>query len=386
MPTPTKRIGVLTGGGDCPGLNAVIRAVAKSAIFDHGWEVMGIEDGFLGLIEDRLRPLAPCDVSGILTLGGTILGASNKADPARFPVGYNADGEPVFENRTQECLDTLARHDLDTIVVIGGDGTMTCANNFVEHGVNFVGVPKTIDNDLVGTDITFGFSTAVQTATEAIDRLHTTAMSHHRVMIVEVMGRNAGWIALHAGVASGSDVILLPEIEYDLATINDFVIERAKYGRRFSLICISEGAKPKGGKQVVNKIDPTSPDPIRLGGIGDQLAIDIERCTDIETRAVTLGHVIRGGSPVAADRVMATEFGHKAIELIADGETNRLVVVQGGVVTHAPLMASADKQRLVPLGDPTIAAARAVGTCFGDIPAHLPAPPHAGCKTTGACH
>ena len=385
MPKPTKRIGVLTGGGDCPGLNAVIRAVAKTAIFEHGWEVLGIEDGFLGLIEDRIRPLAPCDVSGILTLGGTILGASNKADPARFPVGYNADGEPIFEDRTQQCLDTLKRHDLDTIVVIGGDGTMTCANHFVPHGVNSIGVPKTIDNDLVGTDITFGFTTAVQTATEAIDRLHTTAMSHHRVIIVEVMGRNAGWIALHAGVASGSDVICIPEIDYDLSLINDFVKERAKHGRRFSLICISEGAKPKGGKQIVNKIDPTSPDPIRLGGIGEQLAIDIERCTDIETRAVTLGHIIRGGSPVAADRVMATEFGHMAIELIAQGQQNRLVVVQGGVVTHAPLMASAGKQRLVRLDDPTIAAARAVGTCFGDIPAHIPAPGQAECHKTHAC-
>ena len=387
MSTRPKRIGVLTGGGDCPGLNAVIRAVVKSAIFDHGWEVIGIEDGFLGLIEDRVRPLDPCDVSGILTLGGTILGASNKADPLRFPVGYNADGEPVFEDRTRDCLDTLARHDLDTIVVIGGDGTMSCANNFIPLGVNFVGVPKTIDNDLVGTDITFGFSTAVQTATEAIDRLHTTAMSHHRVMVVEVMGRNAGWIALYSGVASGCDVIIIPEIEYDLGLINDFVKERAKYGRRFSLVCISEGARPKGGKQVVNKIDPTSPDPIRLGGIGDQLAVDIERCTDIETRAVTLGHVIRGGSPVASDRVMATEFGHNAIELIAQGRMNRLVVVQGGAVTDAPLMASADKQRLVPLDDPTIAAARAVGTCFGDVPAHMPTPAQADCNNTpSACH
>jgi len=380
MPTPTKRIGVLTGGGDCPGLNAVIRAVAKSAIFEHGWEVMGIEDGFLGLIEDRMRLLEPCDVSGILTLGGTILGASNKADPKRFPVGFNADGDPIFEDRTQQCLDTIKRRGIDSIVVIGGDGTMTCANNFVPHGVSFVGVPKTIDNDLVGTDITFGFSTAVQTATEAIDRLHTTAMSHHRVMVVEVMGRNAGWIALHAGAASGSDVICLPEIEYDLAVINDFVQERAKYGRRFSLICCSEGAKPRGGKQIVNKIDPTSPDPIRLGGIAEQLAGDIERCTGIETRPVTLGHVIRGGSPVAVDRVMATEFGHKAIQLIARGEQNRLVVVQEGRVTHAPLMASAGKQRLVPLDDPTIAAARAVGTCFGDIPAHIPEPHHADCR------
>jgi len=368
----TKRIGVLTGGGDCPGLNAVIRAVAKSAIFDHGWEVLGIEDGFLGLIEDRLRTLEPSDVSGILTLGGTILGASNKADPTRFPVGYDADGEPVFEDRTQQCLDTLKRHDLDTIVVIGGDGTMTCANNFIPHGVNFVGVPKTIDNDLVGTDITFGFSTAVQTATEAIDRLHSTAMSHHRAMVVEVMGRNAGWIALHAGVASGSDVILIPEIEYELEHINEFVKERARFGRRFSIICVSEGARPKGGKQIVNKLDPTSPDPIRLGGIGDRVAEDIERCTNIETRAVTLGHVIRGGSPVAADRVMATGFGHRAIELIAKGRDNRLVVVQGGEITDAPLMASAGKQRLVPVDDPLIAAARAVGTCFGDQAAHMP--------------
>ncbi len=361
-----RRIGLLTGGGDCPGLNAVIRAVAKTAIYDHSWEVFGIEDGFLGMIENRIHPLTAQNVSGILNTGGTILGTSNKADPSRYATGYNASGEPQFENVIDTCLANLLAREIDTLIVIGGDGTMSGSQAFVDAGVNCIGLPKTIDNDLEGTDLTFGFMTAVETATHALDRLHTTAMSHHRVMVVEVMGRNAGWIALHAGVASGSDVILIPEIPYDLKSISEFVIERSKHGKRFSLVCISEGAKPKGGKQVVSKIDPTSPDPIRLGGIGEQLADDIARVTDLEARTTVLGHVVRGGTPVAADRVFATLLGHHAIGLIAAGERNRLVVCKDTKLTDIDIRTVANKQRLVSLEDPLILAARAVGTCFGD--------------------
>ncbi len=359
-----QRIGVLTAGGDCPGLNAVIRAVAKTALGRYGLEVMGIEDGFLGLVQNRMHMLSNESVSNILTLGGTILGTNNRVDPRRYPVKTN--GSTEIRDITDRCLEHIEHNNLDAIIVIGGDGSMTVTSHFVRLGINCIGVPKTIDNDLHGTDVTFGFATAVMIATEALDRVHTTAASHHRAMIVEVMGRNAGWIALYAGVASGTDVILIPEIPYDLRVVCDYVAGRLRRGKRFSIICISEGARPKDGEQVVNRIDPTSPDPIRLGGIGQKLAFDLEAATGIETRTVILGHVQRGGTPVAADRVLATEFGGAAIDLLMSGERGRLVVMQGGIVTHIPLEEVANKQRLVPLDLPLLRAARSVGTCFGD--------------------
>lgn len=357
------RIGVLTAGGDCPGLNAVIRAVTKSALGQHNLDVMGIEDGFLGLIENRIRPLNSEDVSNILTIGGTILGTNNRTDPHKYPVKVN--GAIEFRDVTNLCLGHMAQHKIDALVVIGGDGSMSIATGFARMGVNCIGVPKTIDNDLWGTDVTFGFATAVSIATDALDRVHTTAASHHRAIVVEVMGRNAGWIALHSGIASGSDVILIPEIPYDIRAVSDFVISRSKRGKRFSILCVSEGARPAGGKQIINRIDPTSPDPVRLGGIGQKVAADIEAITGIETRAITLGHVQRGGTPVAADRVLATEFGNEAIELLEAGERGRLVVMQGRTVTHIPLEEAEGKQRLVPLDHPLIRAARNVNTCFG---------------------
>ncbi len=366
MSPAVTRIGVLTGGGDCPGLNAVLRAVVKTAIYQHGMEVVGIEDGYQGLVENRMRPLGALDVSGILTQGGTILGTSNKCDPSRVPVGYDASGEPVFENRVGQCLEHIRERGIEALVLIGGDGTMAGAKPFLEAGVPCVGVPKTIDNDLAGTELTFGFMTAVQTATEAIDRLHTTAMSHHRVMVVEVMGRNAGWIALHAGVASGSDVILLPEIPYALEAVCSFIQERTRAGKRFSIVCVAEGARPAGGRPVVARIDPTSPDPIRLGGVGAMLAGDIERCLDQETRATTLGHVIRGGTPVAADRVLGTRYGHRALELVAQGRFNRMVALRDGRISDIDIFETVGRQRLVSLDDDLLQAARAVGTCFGD--------------------
>ena len=358
------RIGVLTAGGDCPGLNAVIRAVTKSALGQHNLEVMGIEDGFLGLIENRIRPLNNEDVSNILTVGGTILGTNNKTDPHKYPV--NVNGSYRVSAMLPTNASSISRSTrLDALVVIGGDGSMSIASGFARLGVNCIGVPKTIDNDLWGTDVTFGFATAVSIATDALDRVHTTAASHHRVIVVEVMGRNAGWIALHSGIASGSDVILIPEIPYDINVVSDFVISRSKRGKRFSIICVSEGARPAGGKQIISRIDPTSPDPVRLGGIGQKVAADIEAITGIETRAVTLGHVQRGGTPVAADRVLATEFGNEAIELLEAGERGRLVVMKGRTVTHIPLEEAEGKQRLVPLDHPLIRAARNVNTCFG---------------------
>lgn len=359
-----KRIGVLTGGGDCPGLNAVIRAVTKSAVVDYGLEVVGIEDGFLGLVENRTRPLTDDDVSGILTRGGTILGSNNKCNPKKF-AEVKADGSFEIIDVTDRCMHTLNTHKIDALIVIGGDGTMACAKTFVDMGVNCIGVPKTIDNDLVGTDVTFGFATAVQTATEAIDRIHDTAASHHRAMVVEVMGRNAGWIALHAGVASGSDIILLPEMPFDMDKVCQAVEQRRDSGKGFSIICVSEGAKQKGGKQVVREVDPTSPDPIRLGGIGRVITEQIENKTGVETRNTVLGYIQRGGTPVPEDRVLATRFGHQAIHTLLSGQPNRLIVMHGREVTHAPLIAAAGKQRTVPLDHPLLATALAVGTSFG---------------------
>jgi ATP-dependent phosphofructokinase / diphosphate-dependent phosphofructokinase len=363
MMNPIRRIGVLTGGGDCPGLNAVIRAVVKSAIRRFKLEVVGIEDGFQGLIENRMHPLSWDAVSHILNVGGTILGTNNKVDPRRW-VDPATKAEP--RDVTDACLRHIAEASLDALVVIGGDGTMTVASHFVNRGVNCVGVPKTIDNDLEGTDVTFGFSTAVATACEALDRIRTTAASHHRAMVVEVMGRNAGWLALHSGVACGADVILIPEVPYDIAKVCEAVLARHKRGRNFTILCVSEGAKPVGGQQVVAKIDPTSPDPVRLGGVGALVAAEIEKRTCVETRVTVLGHVQRGGTPNPDDRVLATRFGHAAIELLASGATGQLVVMQQGRVKHVDLDIAAGRQRLVPLDSPLVQAARDVGTSFGD--------------------
>jgi 6-phosphofructokinase 1 len=364
MPSSVKRIGILTGGGDCAGLNAVIRAVTKTAIRQHLLEVIGIADGFQGLAEDRMQLLTFDSVSNILTQGGTILGTNNKYNPSR--VAVKEGGVIRHEDHMPRCMDNLARRGIDALIVIGGDGTMSCASLFVQRGINCIGVPKTIDNDLYGTDVTFGFQTAVHVATAALDRIHTTAASHHRAMVVELMGRNAGWITLHAGIASGSDVILLPEIPFDLNIVCDFVVSRARRGKRFSILAVAEGARPRGGQQVVAKMDPTSPDPIRLGGIGQQLAAGIEERTGIETRTTVLGHVQRGGSPVADDRVLATEFGHAAINLLMRGGEGRLVVMRGRTVTDIPLLEAAGRQRLVPLDDPKVIAARQIEACFGD--------------------
>ncbi len=360
-----KKIAVLTGGGDCPGLNAVIRAVVKDAI-NCGIEVYGIEDGFLGLIEDRIRPLSLDDVSNILTMGGTILGSNNRSDPQHYPVGKDENGETIFKDLTDVCVTHMKIRKIEALIVIGGDGTMSVAKPITDKGFNCIGVPKTIDNDLYGTDITFGFQTAVHVATEALDRVHSTAASHHRVMVVELMGRNAGWITLHAGLASGADVILLPEIEFDMQKVCDHCLHRSNRGKRFTIIAVAEGAKPKGGDQIVDRVIKNSPEAIRLGGVGKWLATEIEECTEIESRYVVLGHTQRGGTPVAGDRVLATQFGHHAMQLLKMGKTNRLVVMQGGVLGDVDIQSAADKQRLVPKDHPLIAAARSVYTCFGD--------------------
>lgn len=357
------KIAVMTGGGDCPGLNAVIRAVAKTAINKYGVEVWGVEDGYRGLIEDRIHALDFNHVSGILTIGGTILGSCNSSNPFSFPV--QTGKRTVNRDVSGMCMNNLRKRGIEALICIGGDGTMCSAAAFAKKGLIVMGVPKTIDNDIFGTDITFGFNTAVTTATEAIDKVHTTASSHHRIMIVEVMGRYAGWIALHAGVAGGADIILIPEIPYRLDVIADYVQARSKKGKRFSIITVAEGAKAKGGQAVVFKTEKNSPDPIRLGGISFVLADQLGKMTGLSCRAVNLGHVQRGGSPTPIDRVLGTNFGHHALELLMKGRVNRLVVWKKGKLDDVPLAHIAGKIKTVRPNDPLIAAAKAVGTSFG---------------------
>lgn len=352
------RVGVLTGGGDCPGLNAVIRAVTKSLILQHQADVIGFEDGFLGVIEQRMRPLRYRDASGILTRGGTILGTSNIANPFNF---YKRDGADVSAKVISNCK-ALG---LDALVVIGGDGTLSIASRLQKLGLNCVGVPKTIDNDLIGTDRTFGFDTAVSIATEAIDRLHTTAQSHQRVMIVETMGRYAGWIALYACVAGGADIVLIPEIEYELDEVTRVCQERENGGQKFTLLVVAEGAKPKGGDLVVQQVIDDSPDPLRLGGICNVLAAQLRQRLDSEIRTTILGHMQRGGTPTPYDRNLATVFGSYAASMVAHGEFGRMAALQKSRVTSIPLTDVADRVRTVPMDSPMIAAATAVGTSFG---------------------
>ncbi|HOZ09103.1 MAG TPA: ATP-dependent 6-phosphofructokinase, partial [candidate division Zixibacteria bacterium] len=274
MAKSVKRIGVLTGGGDCPGLNAVIRAIVKTADNEYDWNVIGFLDGYEGLIDNRYRELAGSDVSGILTLGGTILGTSNQADPFHYPVLQ--DEGFIYLDRSSQAIRNFEKLGLDTLVAIGGDGTMAASARMMEKGLPVVGVPKTIDNDLWGTDVTFGFDSAMATATEAVDRIHTTAQSHHRVMIIEVMGRYAGWLALGSGIAGGGDIILLPEFPYDIDSVCGAIKARNAAGKRFSIVVVGEGAKPHGGDLVVERRIETSPDKIRLGGISRQVAAQIE--------------------------------------------------------------------------------------------------------------
>ena len=352
------RVGILTGGGDCPGLNAVIRAVGKSLILQHNAQVIGIENGFEGLIRRNVRSLDYQDVSGILTLGGTVLGTSNKCNPFNYHASGGAD---VSAQVVTNCKNI----GLDAIVAIGGDGTLTIAHQLAEKGLNIVGVPKTIDNDLVATERTFGFDTAVSIAVEAIDRLQTTAQSHQRVMIIETMGRYAGWIALYAGTAGGADIILIPEIPYDIDEIIRVCRERERSGQHFTIICIAEGACGIGGKRIARAHIPDSPDPVRLGGIANHLAEDLRAELRSEVRTSVLGHIQRGGTPTAYDRNLATAFGAFAASMVARGDFGKMVSLQDNSLTSVALTEVAGKNRLVPLDSPMIAAALAVGTSLG---------------------
>jgi 6-phosphofructokinase 1 len=356
------RVGILTAGGDCPGLNAAIRAVAKSLIHEQRAEVIGFEDGFLGVLERRFRPLGLLDVSGILTAGGTILGTDNRCNPFRYASRAGADV-------SDELIACFRDQRLDALVVIGGEGTMIVAQGLMRKGVPIVGVPKTIDNDVVGTERTIGFDTAMTIAADALSRIHTTSQSHHRVFLVETMGRHAGWNALYAGLASGADVILLPEIEFDLEVVADVCRRRERGGPRFTLISVAEGAK-LGGHVAVRAKVPESAEPERLGGIAEKIASELGTRVASEVRSIVLGHTQRGGSPTAADRVLATAFGSHAAALVAAGGFGRMVALHNQRLTSVAIDEIAGRVRQVPADSPLIGAAHALGISFGNtIPA-----------------
>jgi 6-phosphofructokinase 1 len=358
-----QRIGILTGGGDCPGLNAVIRSIAKPAMAHFNSRVIGILDGYEGMVEGRSRELTPIDVLGIINQGGTILGTSNKGDPFHYPMGERNNLRIV--DASDQVLDTYRNLQLDVLFTIGGDGTQIIAQKFADMGLHVIGIPKTIDNDLEATDITFGHDSARAVATEAIDRLQTTASAHHRVMVMETMGRYAGWIALGAGVAGGADIILIPEIPFSWESVFDAVLKRSK-GAKFSIVSVAEGAKPKDGDISVREVDKKRTDPLRLGGMGELIAKRIEDETGLETRVTVLGHVQRGGSPTAYDRLLATRFGAVALQAASNGEFGVMASLRQNTVVTVPLKDATGKQRLVPPDSQLVFAARAVGTCLGD--------------------
>jgi len=363
-----RRIGVSTGGGDAPGLNAVIRAVVLAAR-NRGWEVVGIRDGYNGVLLPEQYPdggLIPLDakaVRGITHLGGTIIGTTNSGNPLKFPV-QQPDGSVVEVDRTGELAERLGASGIDAVVAIGGDGSLAIANALAKNGVRIVGVPKTIDNDLSRTVATFGFDTAVSFATECLDRLHSTAASHRRVMVVEVMGRYAGWIALNSGVSGTADVILIPEIPYDMAPIAEKIQERYSQGRGFGIVVVAEGARAKGGSYSV--VEKKAGSAERLGGVGEKLAAEIREATGRETRVVVLGHLLRGGSPTTFDRLISLRFGAAAVRALAEGKSGVMVALVPPTVRYVPLEEATERMKTVPVDCDTILTARELGICLGD--------------------
>ncbi len=363
-----RRIGISTGGGDAPGLNAVIRAVVLTA-HNQGWDVVGIRDGYNGLLlPDRYRDgglmqLTPDRVSGITHLGGTIIGTTNAGNPLHFPV-RQPDGRMAEVDRTDDLVRAFAANGIDAVVAVGGDGSLTIANALARKGVRIVGVPKTIDNDLNRTVVTFGFDTAVSFATECIDRLHTTAQSHRRVMVVEVMGRYAGWIALNSGISGTADVILIPEIPYTLRCVTEKIAERFSQGKGFAMVVVAEGARPKGGR--VSVVEKKVGSAARLGGIGERVADEIQRATGRETRHVILGHLLRGGTPTTFDRLISLRFGAAAVRALASGRSGIMVALDPPRVRYVPLAEATERMKTVPLDSDTVMTARELGVCLGD--------------------
>ena len=361
------RLAILTGGGDCPGLNAVIRAAARSA-FALGWEVFGVENGFEGLLTKRAHQLHTRDVRGILHLGGTILGTSNRASPFRVERRAGARTNAADVDRSAEVVRHFKEMGFNALIAIGGDGTLGIALRLSGKGIPVVGVPKTIDNDIEHTSVTFGFDTAVSTATDAIDKLHPTAQAHGRVMVVELMGRNAGFIALNSGVAGGADVILIPEIPFDLDRVCEKIHEREKghRGGYFSIVVVAEGARSQGGKVHLRATD--QPGAPRLGGIGEWVAEEIAERTGKETRSLVLGHLQRGGPPTTFDRLLGTRFGAAAVRAVQDGDFETMVALKPPTIVRVALKdaVGGGRTKRVPLDSDVLVSARGLGVSFGD--------------------
>lgn len=376
-----KRVAILTNGGDCPGLNAVIRAIVKTAE-SHNVECYGFIEGYKGMLKNEfIRLESNGSASGLLHRGGTIIGSSNSTNLFNYKVEEN--GETVYRDLSQTAIDNVKMDGFDCIFTLGGDGTQKSARDFAIKGLNVIGVPKTIDNDVAHTDITFGYNTAVSVATDALDRLHSTAESHHRVMVLEVMGRYAGWIALESAIAGGADVALIPEIPYDIDKVVEKIMKRRQIGKKFSIVVVSEGAKPKDGDITVKRTldDGKGLDNIRLGGIGEKVAEEIEERTKMISRCTVLGYVQRGGTPTSYDRVLSTKYGYKAMELALDGKFNTLVTLKNGKLDYVPLedVVGNNKEigaksggtestsiKRVQMDDDLIKVARNLEICLGD--------------------
>lgn len=364
----TFRIALSTGGGDAPGLNAVIRAAVLSAR-NRGWESYGIRDGFAGLLAPKdyplggVIPLTRDTVRGITSMGGTIVGTTNRGHPMHYPT-LGPDGKMFERDRLDELVNGLAVYGIDALIAIGGDGSMEIAGALARKGVRVIGVPKTIDNDLDGTVSTFGFDTAVAFATDCLDRLLSTAQAHQRIMVVEVMGRYAGWIALHAGIAGSAHAILIPEIPFDLQRVAEKIRQRERDGRMFSIVVVAEGARPIGGN--ISVVSKEAGRAERLGGIGEKVAHDLQEITEHETRLVVLGHLLRGGSPTTFDRLLALRFGAAAIRAIDEGQSGIMVALDPPSVKYIPLAEATSRMKTVPIDCDTMLTARDMGICFGD--------------------
>ncbi len=357
-------IGISTGGGDCPGLNAVIRAATKCAIQKYGWRVMGIADGFDGLIESSgTRELTLKDISGILPRGGTILGTTNRGNPFAWRT-TDASGNPISEDVSARVVENARKLGIDAVIVIGGDGTQNIGLQLYRKGLKTVGVPKTIDNDLSATEVTFGFDTALHTCVEAIDKLFSTAESHHRVMVCEVMGRDAGWIALEAGIAGGAHVILLPEIPFTIQKVCEFILEREKTGKRFSVVVVAEGIKPLPEMRAQYERERRAFP--RAGAMGNLIGDALGMCLKKEVRVTVLGHTQRGGSPSPFDRILSTRFGVEAVELIARGEFGKMVALRGGDIVAVDVAEACGQMKRVSPNDQLVRMAKSIGVCFGD--------------------
>ena len=361
--TAIRKIGICTGGGDCPGLNAVIRAAVKTAILKYGYEVIGVEDGFDGLLwpAEKSRPLTLEDVSGILPRGGTILGTTNRGDPFKYK--FVEDGKEIVKDISDDVISNARALGLDALIVIGGDGTQKIGLQLFEKGLKVVGVPKTIDNDLSATEITFGFDTALHVATDALDRIHTTAESHHRIMLVEVMGRDAGWIAIEAGIAGGAHIILIPEIPFTIKKICEFVHDREVRGKRYTILCVAEGCKPPADMEQTFADHKRAPRPGQISNlIGEAIGMTMKR----ETRVTVLGHIQRGGSPSPFDRILSTRFGVAVVDLIAQGKFGEMVCLRNAKIHHVSIAEAVGAMKCVDPKGEMVTIAKATGVGFGD--------------------